>query len=169
MYVQIPENKPFRTAPGVKLQPIVTLKNENSDYAFIVRDDDNNYVLYRKDSRQFYMPTHQWFPEAVAAMQLLPLPDRLPLDEKGNPIPPGLGELPEHWDISRDTPRIFICVQYKETGEEIGSRVLTGNQLKVKTIPGVKNAFTVVDSTGFPQIIGQRVTHDPVQNKIYVG
>lgn len=169
MFVQIPENKSFRTAPGITLKPIVTLKNENNDYAFIVRDDDNNYVLYRKDSRQFYMPSHLWFPEAVFAMHLLPTPDRLPLDEKGNPIPPGLGELPEHWDISRDTPGIFICVQYRETSEEVGSRELTGNRLKVKTISGVKNAYTVSDSTGFPQIVGQRVTHDPVKDKIYVG
>lgn len=169
MFVQISENKPFRIAPGITLQPIVTLKSEEGDYAYIVRDDDNNYVLYRKDTKQFYTPSHLWFPEAVAALQLLPLPDRLPLDDKGNPIAPELGELPEYWDISRDVPGIFICTQYRDTGREIGRRELTGNKLKVKTISGVKNAYTVIESAGFSQIVGQRVTHDPTRDKIYVG
>lgn len=170
MFVQIPENKSFRSASGAQLQPIVTLKNDDGDYVYIVRDDNSNYVLYRrKDTNHFYTATHLWFPEAVAAMQMLPTPDRLPIDEAGNPIPPALGELPEHWDISRDRPGIFICVQYRDTGKDIGRRELTGNQLKIKSIQGVKNAFTVVESTGFPQIVGQRITHDPIQDKIFVG
>lgn len=169
MFVQVSENKPFRTGPGQTLRPIVTLRNEHGDYAYIVKDDNNNYVLYRKDRKLYYTPDHRWFSEAIVALQLLPLPDRLQMDSVGNVIPPELGELPENWDISRDTPGVFICVQYRITGAEIGNRELTGNQLKVKTIPGVKNAYTVTASTGYPQLVGQRITHDPIRDKVYVG
>ncbi len=170
MFVQVAENKSFRPAGvNVAIQPIVTLKNENNDYAFIVKDDNNNYILFRGEKRRTITPTHKWFPEAVAALQMLPTPDRLPIDEAGNPIPPELGELPENWDINRDTAGIFILVQYQHTGQEIGSRNLTGKRLKVKVIVGVTNAFTVLESEGFPQLIGQRITHDPIRDKVFVG
>ena len=169
MFIQVSESKHFRTGPGQTIRPIVTLKNEHGDYAYIVRDDNSNYVLYRKDTKLYYTPDHRWFPEAVAALQLLPTPDRLAIDEAGQPIIPELGELPEHWDISRDSPGIYICVQYQETSQEIGNRELTGKQIRIKAISGVKNAYTVIASEGYPQFIGQRVTHDPIRDKIYVG
>lgn len=169
MFSQISGNKPFKVGVGQKLQPIVTLKDEKGDYAYIARDAQFNYVLYLKETRQYYTPTHLWFPEAVAAMQMLPTPDRLLMDEKGNPIPPELGELPENWDVSRDTPGKFIFVQYELTGNEIGSRKLTGKQIKAKAIPGVKNAYTVTESEDLLHLIGQRITFDPVQDKIFVG
>lgn len=168
MFVQILENKPFKVGVGQTITPITTLKDENANYAYIVKDN-NNYVLYRKDTKQYYTPTHLWFPEAVAVLSLLPPADRLPIDEAGHPIPPELGELPEYWNISRDTPGIFILVQYRNTGQEIGSRELTGKQIKAKSISGVTNAYTVLKSEGFPHTIGMRITHDPVRNKVYIG
>ena len=169
MFQQISTNKPFKVGVGQTLQPIVTLKSKKGDYAYIVRDNEFNYVLYRKDTKQYYTPSHLWFPEAVAAMQMLPTPDRLSIDEKGNPIAPALGEIPENWDISRDTPGMFILVQYRHTDKEIGSREVTGSKIKAKAISGVKNAYIVAESKDMLHLIGQRITFDPVQDKIYVG
>lgn len=69
--VQGKPDKEFETERGVKIRPLVTLKDEYGAVAHIC-EDDHCYVLYlrianyfRKDI--FCMATH-WFPEAADAL-----------------------------------------------------------------------------------------------------
>jgi len=55
------------------VEAVATLRDESGGVSHI-REDDHCYVLYNGSDERGYQSVSYWYPEAVAVLQLLPVP-----------------------------------------------------------------------------------------------
>lgn len=60
---------------GSEHQPVATLKDEYGGISHII-EDDHCYVLVNGSKDRGFGTVEYWYPEAVAAMKTLPIPER---------------------------------------------------------------------------------------------